>query len=97
LGRLAAMGRAYRTNALANPAHYSVMFARPIPGFEPSPEAYSEGLRPLPLVVDAVADCVAAEVFRRVDPAHVARVLWAVAHAVSLELAGYEGAVDADS
>jgi Tetracyclin repressor-like, C-terminal domain len=52
----------------------------------------------LPLVVGAVGDCVAAEVFRRVDPAHVPRVLWAVAHgAVSLELAGYEGAVDADS
>jgi AcrR family transcriptional regulator len=98
LGRLAAMGRAYRANALANPAYYSVMFARPIPGFEPSPEAYAESLRPLQLVVDAVADCVAAGVFRRVDPAHVARVLWAAAHgAVSLELAGYEGAVDPDS
>jgi AcrR family transcriptional regulator len=98
LGRLAAMGRAYRTNALANPAYYSVMFARPIPGFEPSPDAYSESLRPLQLVVDAVADCVVAGVFRPVDPAHVARVLWAAAHgAVSLELAGYEGAVDADS
>jgi AcrR family transcriptional regulator len=98
LGRLAAMGRAYRTNALANPAYYSVMFARPIPGFEPSPQAYSESLRPLQLVVDAVADCVVAGVFRPVDPAHVARVLWAAAHgAVSLELAGYEGAIDADS
>jgi hypothetical protein len=41
---------------------------------------------------------VAAGVFRRVDAAHVARVLWAAAHgAVSLELAGYEGAVDAKS
>ena len=98
LGRLAAMGRAYRANALANPAYYSVMFARPIPGFEPSPEAYSESLRPLQLLVYAVANCVAAGVFRRVDAAHVARVLWAAAHgAVSLELAGYEGAVDADS
>ena len=37
LGRLAAMGRAYRANALANPAYYTVMFQRPIPGFEPSP------------------------------------------------------------
>jgi AcrR family transcriptional regulator len=98
LRRLAAMGRAYRANARANPAYYSVMFARPIPGFEPSPEAYSESLRPLQLVVDAVADCAAAGVFRRVDPAHVARVLWAAAHgAVSLELAGHEGAVDADA
>jgi AcrR family transcriptional regulator len=98
LGRLAAMGRAYRAFGLANPAYYSVMFARPIPGFDPSADAYAESLRPLQLVVDAVAACVAAGVFRPVDAAHVARVLWAAAHgAVSLQLAGYEGAVDADS
>jgi AcrR family transcriptional regulator len=98
LTRLAAMGQAYRANALANPAYYSVMFARPIPGFEPSPEAYAESLRPLELLVDAVADCVTTGVFRTVDPAHIARVLWAAAHgSVSLELAGYEGAVDAAS
>jgi Tetracyclin repressor-like, C-terminal domain len=37
-------------------------------------------------------------VFRSVDPAHIARVLWAAAHgSVSLELAGYEGALDAAS
>lgn len=98
LGRLAAMGQTYRANALANRSYYSVMFGRPIPGFEPSPEAYAESLRPLQLLTDAVADCVAAGVFRSVDAAHVGRVLWAAAHgAVSLELAGYEGAVDADA
>lgn len=98
LARLAAMGRAYRANALENRAYYSVMFSRPIPGFEPSPDAYAESLRPLQLLSDAVADCVAAGVFRNVDPAHVARVLWAAAHGpVSLELAGYEGAVDSES
>jgi hypothetical protein len=37
-------------------------------------------------------------VFRDADPARVAGVLWAAAHgAVSLELAGYEGAVDAEA
>jgi AcrR family transcriptional regulator len=99
LSRLAAMGRAYRANALANRSYYSVMFARPIPRFEPSPDAYRESLRPLQLLIDAVADCVAAGVFRSdVDADHVARVLWAAAHgAVSLELAGYEGAADADA
>jgi AcrR family transcriptional regulator len=96
--RLAGMGRAYRANALANRAYYSVMFARPIPGFEPSPEAYAESLRPLQLLTDAVADCITAGLFKRVDPARIARVLWAAAHgAVSLELAGHEGAVDAES
>jgi AcrR family transcriptional regulator len=98
LARLAAMGRAYRTNALANRAYYAVMFQRPIPGFQPSAEAYEESLRPLRLLVDAVADCIRAGVFRDADPAHVAGVLWAAAHgAVSLELAGYEGAVDAEA
>ncbi len=98
LGRLAAMGRAYRANALANQAYYAVMFQRPIPGFQPSPQAYAESLRSLRLLVDAVADCIDAGVFRAGDPAHIAGVLWAAAHgAVSLELAGYEGAGDAEA
>jgi AcrR family transcriptional regulator len=98
LARLAAMGQAYRASALANRSYYAVMFARPIPGFEPSPEAYEVSLRPLRLLTEAVAACVEAGVFRPVDPAHAARVLWAAAHgAVSLELAGYEGAVDAEA
>jgi AcrR family transcriptional regulator len=98
LDRLAAMGRAYRANALANRAYYAVMFQRPIPGFQPSAQAYAESLRPLQLLVDAVTDCMQAGVFRAADPAHVAGVLWAAAHgAVSLELAGYEGAVDAEA
>jgi AcrR family transcriptional regulator len=98
LGRLAALGRAYRENALANRAYYAIMFQRPIPGFRPSAEAYAESLRPLQLLVDAAADCIRAGVFRDADPARVAGVLWAAAHgAVSLELAGYEGAVDAEA
>jgi len=97
LARLAAMGQAYRACALSNRSYYAVMFARPIPGFAPSPEAYEVSLRPLWLLTEAVAACVEAGVFRRVDAAHAARVLWAASHgAVSLELAGYEGAVDAD-
>jgi AcrR family transcriptional regulator len=98
LGRLAALGRAYRDNALANRAYYAIMFQRPIPGFQPSAQAYAESLRPLRLLVEAAADCVRAGVFRPVDPTRIAGVLWAAAHgAVSLELAGYEGAVDAEA
>lgn len=96
--RLRNMGLAYRANALENHAYYSIMFARPIPGFQPSPEAYAQSLRPLQLLVDAVAECIAAGWFREVDPAHAARVLWAATHgAVSLELAGYEGSVSAET
>jgi AcrR family transcriptional regulator len=98
LGRLTALGHAYRSNALANRAYYAVMFQRPIPGFEPSAEAYADSLRPLHILVGAVADCLEAGVFRAADPTHVATVLWAAAHgAVRLELAGYEGAADAEA
>jgi AcrR family transcriptional regulator len=98
LDRLAGMGRAYRANALANPTYYSVMFQRPIPGFEPSPDAYAKSLASLQVLVDAVADCINEGIFRPADPRHIAGVLWAAAHgAVSLELAGYEGARDADA
>jgi AcrR family transcriptional regulator len=98
LGRLTALGQAYRASALANRPYYAVMFQRPIPGFEPSAEAYADSLRPLGILVDAVADCIRAGLFRPADPDHVAGVLWAAAHgAVSLELAGYEGASDAQA
>jgi len=97
LARLAAMGRAYRANALANRSYYAIMFQRPIPGFQPSPDAYQASLRPLRALADAVVDCVRAGIFRPEDPGHIAGVLWAATHgAVSLELAGYEGAVDAE-
>jgi AcrR family transcriptional regulator len=96
LVRLAGLARAYRASALDNRSYYWIMFSRPIPGFEPSTEAYEVSLRPLALLTDVVAACVETGVFRPVDPNHAARVLWAASHgAVSLELAGYEGAVDA--
>lgn len=98
LDRLTAIGRAYRANALANPPYYAVMFQRPIPGFEPSAEAYAASLEALQVLVDAVAECIDAGVFRPEDPTHIARVLWAAAHgAVSLELTGYEGVIDAEA
>lgn len=96
LDRLAALGRAYRDSALAHRSYYAVMFQRPIPRFSPSPDAQTASRRVLQLLIDAVRACIDAGVFRPADPAHVARVLWAAAHgSVSLELAGYEGAVDA--
>lgn len=98
LDRLIAIGRAYRANALANRSYYAIMFQRPIPGFEPSPQAREASVRPLRSLTGAVDECVAAGVFRPGDTAHMARVLWAAVHgAVSLELAGYEGARDPDA
>ncbi|MDV6013955.1 TetR/AcrR family transcriptional regulator [Haloechinothrix sp. LS1_15] len=97
LSRLTAMGWAYRDNALANSAYYAVMFQRAIPGFTPSEEAYAASLRPLHALADAVARCIDTGVFAPADPLAAARVLWAAAHgAVSLELAGFEGRIDAE-
>src|SRR5215203_307056 len=64
-----------RLTALANRPYYAVMFQRPIPGFEPSAEAYADSLRPLGILVDAVADCIRAGLFKPADPDHVAGVL----------------------
>ena len=80
LERLGAMGRAYRANALANRSYYTIMFQRPIPGFEPSPEAYEASLVPLRTLADAVADCIRAGVFRTEAPSYIAGVLWAATH-----------------
>jgi hypothetical protein len=72
------------------------MFQRPIPGFTPSPEAYAESLRPLQVLTDAVADCMTAGALAPADPRYVAGALWAASHgAVSLEIAGYEGTINA--
>lgn len=98
LARLRAIGETYRVNALANRSYYAVMFQRPIPGFEPSEEAYRTSLEPLQILTDAVRGCIDAGVFRPEDPEHIAGVLWAAVHgSVSLELAGYAGARDADA
>ncbi|SNR55124.1 transcriptional regulator, TetR family [Haloechinothrix alba] len=97
LARLTGMGQAYRANALSNRAYYAVMFQRAIPGFEPSAQAYAASLRPLHALAGAVEECIGAGVFAPADPMHIARVLWAASHgAVSLEIVGYEGAIDAE-
>ncbi len=95
LARLSALGQAYRQNALANHAYYSIMFGRPIPGFEPSAEARVRSGAALQVLVDAVDACVDAGAFGPCDPLQVAGVLWAAVHgAVSLELAGLGEAIE---
>jgi AcrR family transcriptional regulator len=88
--RLRGLALAYRDHALAEPAYYTVMFARPVPEFEPSAEDVAHGRTSLQLLVDAVAAAADAGRVSGADPQHIAEVLWAAAHgAVSLELAGH--------
>ncbi|SHN45378.1 TetR/AcrR family transcriptional regulator [Cryptosporangium aurantiacum] len=101
--RLAATGRAYRENALAERSYYGVMFGQAIPGFVPSPEAVADSKRAFEVLDEAVD---ALRTARPVPGAHtlpVARpapedaglvdptnLLWATAHGVvSFELAGH--------
>jgi AcrR family transcriptional regulator len=88
--RLRGLALAYRDHALTEPAYYTVMFARPVPEFEPSAEDVEHGRASLQVLVDAVAVAADAGRVTGADPQHIAEVLWAAAHgAVSLELAGH--------
>ncbi|MGW6704520.1 TetR/AcrR family transcriptional regulator [Streptomyces sp. NPDC054956] len=89
--RLAALGRAYRENALTERNLYQVMFAGLIPGFTPTERARSIATASLEVLREAVRSCAAAGVFRPdVDVNEVTDTIWAAAHgSISLELAGH--------
>lgn len=88
--RLRGLALAYREHALAEPAYYTVMFARPVPEFEPSAEDVAHSRSSLQVLVDAVGAAVDVGAVSGADAQHIAEVLWAAAHgAVSLELAGH--------
>ncbi len=75
--RVLPLVRAYRRFALGNPALYGLMFERPLPGFDPSPQVRAEALgETFGLLTDELAGDV-----RR------AYVVWTAVHgAVSIEL-----------
>jgi hypothetical protein len=84
---LLALGRAYRTSALADPHLYAVMFGSPVPGFEPAPEDYAHAEATFTPLLDTVRRAVAAGLLRDADPSLIATALWANVHGlVSLEL-----------
>ena len=98
LGRLAALGHAYRAHALANPDYYRLMFGGAIPGFRPSAEALAASRQTFQVLVDAVGKGIAAGILRPEDPELVASVLWATVHGVvSLQLAGHFGEPDGEA
>lgn len=90
LARLAALGHAYRANALAERAYYGVMFQGAIPGFRPSAGSLAAAGASLEVLARAVRAAMDAGALRPGDPQAVAEVLWAAVHGVvSLELAGH--------
>lgn len=86
---VAAMGWAYRRNALTNPHLYSAMFGRTMLDYEPGPTDRAGGLATLQHLIDAVATCAEAGRITMGEPWESGVGLWVVMHgAVSLEVNG---------
>jgi AcrR family transcriptional regulator len=87
---LRALGPAYREACFAEPAYYSLMFEKAIPGFEPSERARTLARAALNILDRVVADCISAGYLVPTQPRKIADALWAAAQgAISLERAGY--------
>lgn len=88
---VAALGCAYRANALEHRHLYSVMFGgSSLGGFALTDEDRQHGRYTLDLLVQAVTRCIAVGRFRSADPQLVAHQLWIALHGlVTLELGGY--------
>ena len=97
--RLMALGRGYRRFAVSEPAFFSVMFGRSIPGFSPSRATRaSSRTGTLGRVVEAAQECLDAGTLVASDADRLARACWATAHGVAaLEVAGLLGPEDADA
>jgi AcrR family transcriptional regulator len=88
---VAALGIAYRDNALENQHMYSVMFGgSTLGGFALTEEDRQSGRYALAPVVSAVARCMEAGRFRPTDAQLVANQMWIALHGlVTLEVGGY--------
>ena len=97
--RLVALGRGYRRFALTEPAFFSVMFGRAIPGFTPSRSTQAAGRdATLGQVVTATEQCLAAGTLVAPDAEQLARACWVTAHGLSaLEVASLLTVEDPDA
>jgi AcrR family transcriptional regulator len=86
--RIIAMATAYRRFALGNPALYALMFERPLPGFDPSPQLRSWALNlTFAPLVEEVARAQAGGLLAGDDPIRPSYLLWTTVHGVtSIEL-----------
>ncbi|HVV75743.1 MAG TPA: TetR/AcrR family transcriptional regulator [Mycobacteriales bacterium] len=88
---LAALGKAYRANALDNPHLYAVMFgSASLGGYRLHDEELDEGRDTYEVLVAATQRTIDAGIFRPGDANAIAAQLWSATHGfVMLELAGY--------
>ena len=89
LAQVTQLNHAYRQTALANPTHYAIMFARPIPEFQPDQVLRELAWGTLQPLINALEACVVSKKLNG-DPADMAKKLWLFTHGlVSAELAGH--------
>lgn len=91
LADLAALGQAYRANALDNPNLYAVMFgSASLGGYRLHDDELDEGRYTYEVLVAAAQRTIDAGIFKPADANAIAAQLWAATHGfVMLELAGY--------
>ena len=77
------MGRAYVAFAVANPAHYRVMFGGAVQGAR-NPDLEREAHGAFQALVDALAAQQRDGRIRDDDPVQLARFVWAVVHGVAM-------------
>jgi AcrR family transcriptional regulator len=77
------MGRTYVAFAVANPAHYRVMFGGAVSGPR-DPDLEREGHGAFQVLVDALAAQQRDGLIRDDDPVQLARFVWAVVHGVAM-------------
>lgn len=88
LSRIMAVAYGYRGFALTDPALYALMFERPLPDFDPSPEQRHDALRRcFGLLVEATTAAAEAGQIRSSNPERSAYLIWTTIHGlVSIEL-----------
>jgi AcrR family transcriptional regulator len=79
-----AMGLAYIRFAVANPAHYRVMFGGFLATPNPDPELLQEAGAAFQVLVDAIVAQQREGLVRPDDPLQLARFIWATVHGVSM-------------
>ena len=86
--RILALARTYRRFALANPSLYALMFERPLPDFDPSPQLRAQALElTFKLLVAEVGAAAEYGLITTTDPTRTAYLLWTAIHGmVSIEL-----------
>ena len=83
-GSFDAMGHGYVRFAMANPAHYRVMFGGFVREHRPDTEVAIEGAAAFQVLVDALVGLQQEGTIRRDDPRQLATYIWSVVHGIAM-------------